>query len=129
MNDSTNITPIQLLIEAQRQLALELVEQRRVNSALNEALYKLSADIKLLSSQIGRHDQIENKVGELHKEVQSLQHGFKSAVQTVLDSQTEPRLKDIDERVKTLEKNLYRFGGAITLFVFLVGSYKTFMPS
>jgi chromosome segregation ATPase len=129
VNDqSGNITPVSLLIEAQRQLAGELVEQRRVNGALNEALYKLSAEIKLLSNQIGRHDQIESKVAELSREIHSLRGDFKADIHSALESRTEPKIEALDERVKTLEKNMYRFAGAVMLFTFLVGAYRTFFP-
>lgn len=127
--DSGTITPVSLLIEAQRQLAAELVEQRRVNAALNEALYKLSAEIKLLSNQIGRHDQIENKVGELGREFHSFKSSFKSDVQSVLEAHTEPKLVSLDGRLSVIEKHLWRAVGGVMLFVFAVGSYRTFFPN
>lgn len=128
-DESGTITPVSLLIEAQRQLAAELVEQRRVNAALNEALYKLSAEIKLLSNQIGRHDQIENKVTELSREIHSLKSSFKSDVQSVLESHTDPKIAALDGRISVIEKHLWRAVGAIMFFVFVVGSYRTFVPA
>lgn len=127
-DDSGAITPVSLLIEAQRQLASELVEQRRVNAALNEALYKLSAEIKLLSNQIGRHDQIEHKVMDLAKEIHSFKSSFKSDVQSVLETHTDPKIGALDNRVQIIEKHLWRGMGAIMLFVFVVGAYRTFFP-
>ncbi len=127
-DDSGSITPVSLLIEAQRQLAAELVEQRRVNAALNEALYKLSAEIKLLSNQIGRHDQIETKVTELGREIHSLKSSFKSDVQSVLETHTDPKIASLDSRISVIEKHLWRAIGGVMLFVFAVGSYRTFFP-
>lgn len=111
---------MQLLIEAQRSLALELVEQRKVNAALNESIYRLSTEIRILSSEIKKHDQLEEKVAYMAKELQEL----KSAIKDTISHAISP----LDDRVKDVEKSLWRVAGAVGVLSFIIMAWNFFQP-
>lgn len=119
-NEQGSITPMQLLIEAQRSLATELIEQRKVNAALNESIYKLSTEIRILSSEIKKHDQLEDKVAEMSKEIQHLKN--------VIREDLAAGLLPIDNRVKDVEKSLWRVAGASGLLAFVIMAWNFFQP-
>lgn len=116
MNSQDSYSPVQLLIESQKSIVAELAEQRKINMSLNEAIFKLSSEIKLLSSELRRHDQLEDTVESIAKDLGSL----KQIVIDTIENKISTRINPIDERIQNLERNMYKAAGIIGFVVFVV---------
>lgn len=116
MSSPDSYSPVDLLIESQKSIVAELAEQRKINMSLNEAICKLSSEIKLLSNELRRHDHLEDTVESIAKDLGSL----KQIVIDTIESKISTRINPIDERIQNLERNMYKAAGIIGFVVFIV---------
>lgn len=115
------LTPLQMLIEAQRNLAQELSEQRKTNMSLQESIYNLAGDIKVLNSQISKHDDLEQIVSGIASDIRGLRQELKAEILDAIDA----KLKTRDEKIELLQKMMFRAGGAIGIVVLLITNFET----